>query len=92
MRELPTKGAQIDLLISRADKIIHLCEIKFSDGKFVITKEYEQHLRERLDIFRQVTQNTAGLVHTFITPHGVASGSHHSIVHSEITANDLFAE
>ncbi|MBR4902905.1 MAG: ATP-binding protein [Victivallales bacterium] len=91
-RELPTKGAQIDLIISRADKIIHLCEIKFSDGKFVITKEYEQHLRERLDIFRQVTQNTAGLVHTFITPQGVASGSHRSIVNSEITANDLFAE
>jgi AAA+ ATPase superfamily predicted ATPase len=91
-RELPTKGAQIDLLISRADKIIHLCEIKFSEGKFVITKEYEQHLRERLDIFRQVTQKNSGLVHTFITPQGIASGSHSSIVHSEITAGDLFTE
>ena len=56
---LPDHGAQIDLLISRADKIIHLCEIKFSEDPYVITKEYEQHLRERMAIFRQVTKTRA---------------------------------
>jgi hypothetical protein len=91
-QDLPEKGAQIDLLIARADKIVHLCEAKFSEGKYVITKEYEQHLRERLEIFRQVTRKNGGMVHTFITPQGVANGSHSSIVHSEVTADDLFAE
>ena len=89
--DLPQKGAQIDLLIARADKLVHLCEIKFADGQFRITSEYEQHLRERMEIFRQVTGITHGLVHTFITPCGVASGAHSSMVHSEVTAKELFA-
>ena len=85
-------GAQIDFLIERADKVTHLCECKFAVEKFNLTKEYEQHLRERLEIFRRVTKKTGSLVHTFITPFGVAQGKHHSIVHSEVTAKELFAE
>ena len=92
LHDLPTRGAQIDLLIARADKLIHLCEIKFTDGKYFITKEYEQRLRERMEIFRQITKTNSGLVHTFVTPFGVAEGSHHSIVHSEIIGQDLFAK
>ena len=88
--ELPEKGAQIDLLIVRADKMINLCEIKFSGEAFTITKELEEHLRERLSIFRQVTGNRYGVLHTFITPLGVAKGVHMSIVSSEVTADKLF--
>ncbi len=89
--ELPEKGAQIDLLIVRDDKMINLCEIKFSDGKFTITKEYEEHLRERLSIFRQVTHNNYGVLHTFITPYGIANGIHNSIVNAEVTAESLLS-
>ncbi|MBQ7179559.1 MAG: AAA family ATPase [Victivallales bacterium] len=88
---LPDKGAQVDLIIERMDRVIHLCEMKFSEGKFAITKEYEEHLRERLEIFRQVTRTKKALVHTFITPEGIAPGMHSAIVHSEVTATDLFA-
>ena len=91
-QDLPAQGAQIDLLIERADRIIHLCEIKFSEGRFSISKEYERHLRERMEIFRQVTQAKSALVHTFITPRGIAPGTHRGIVHSEVTAEGLFAE
>ncbi|MBP5641178.1 MAG: ATP-binding protein [Victivallales bacterium] len=90
--DLPSKGAQIDMLISRADKIIHLCEIKFSQGAFAISAEYRRHLDERMEIFRQVTGVRHGLVHTFITPEGLAKNMHSSNVHSEVTARDLFTE
>ncbi|MBR6371830.1 MAG: ATP-binding protein [Victivallales bacterium] len=86
---LPEHGAQIDLLISRADKIIHICEIKFSEDPYAITKEYEQHLRERMSIFRQVTKTRSALVHTFIATEGLAPGKHTSLVHSQITGRDL---
>ena len=33
-------GAQIDLLINRNDMVISLCEMKFSDAEFIITKDY----------------------------------------------------
>ena len=34
------QGAQIDMLIDRADKCINLCEMKFSSAAFEITKSY----------------------------------------------------
>ena len=89
-KDLPTKGAQVDMVISRADKIIHLCEIKFSQGPFSISSDYRQHLEERMEIFRQVTGTRHGLVHTFITPDGVAKNGNRCIVHSEVTARELF--
>lgn len=84
------KGAQIDLLIDRADRIINLCEMKFSVKPYRITSDYEQKLRERMDIFKTKTKTTKALAHTFITTFGVVDGKHHSIVDSEVTMNDLF--
>jgi hypothetical protein len=84
-------GAQIDLVIERADRIIHLCEIKFSKDKYVITKDYEDKLRERSSLFRLKTKTKKSLTNTFITTFGVANGKHHSIVDSEITMDNLFA-
>ena len=85
------KGAQIDLVIKRADKIIHLVEMKFCEIPYVIKKDYEQKLRERKALFMEMTDTTRGPVHTFITPMGVAPGAHSSIVHSQLTAANLFA-
>ena len=85
------KGAQIDLVIKRADKIIHLVEMKFSESPFVITKDYEQRLRDRKNLFMEVNKLQRGPVHTFITPMGIARGIHASLVHSQLTAKDLFA-
>lgn len=42
-------GAQIDMIIERADRIIHLCEMKFSEGVYHISQDYEKKLRERID-------------------------------------------
>ena len=83
-------GAQIDMIIERADRIIHLCEVKFSEDKYIITKDYEMKLRERAGIFNMITKNKKSLVHTFITTYGVVDGKHKSIVHSEVTMDDLF--
>ena len=85
------KGAQIDMVIKRADKIIHLVEMKFSEKPFIITKDYAARLQERKNLFMEVTKTLRGPVHTFITPLGLARGTHTSIVHSELTAKDLFA-
>jgi AAA+ ATPase superfamily predicted ATPase len=85
------KGAQIDLVIKRADKVIHLVEMKFSESPFIITKDYEQRLKDRKNLFMEVNKLQRGPVHTFITPMGIARGIHASLVHSQLTAKDLFA-
>lgn len=85
------KGAQVDLVIKRADRLTHLVEMKFCDGPFEISKDYEERLRVRRMTFSSVTGINHGLLDTFITPEGVKKTSHSSFVHSQLTAKDLFA-
>ena len=85
------KGAQIDLVIKRADKLIHLVEMKFSEKPYSITKDYAQRLNERKELFMEVAGISRGVVHTFVTPMGIAQGKHSTIVHSQLTTRDLFA-
>ena len=87
---LHSKGTQIDLLIDRSDRIINLCEMKFSVNQFRITDEYESTLLNRIEVFREQTKTTKTLVYTFVTARGVADGIHKSILNSEVTMNDLF--
>jgi hypothetical protein len=86
------RGSQIDLIIERADRISHLCEMKFSQGEFRITADYEERLRNRMTLFREKTKNKMSLVHTFVTAFGVANGKHSSLVHSEVTMDGLFLQ
>ena len=83
-------GAQIDMIIERADRMIHLCEMKFSRSAYNISADYEKRLRERMWLFDLKTKNKKPLVHTFITTFGLGVGKHHNIVHSEVTMDDLF--
>jgi len=85
-----SKGAQIDLIIDRADRMVNLCEMKFSQEPFVISNDYEQTLRDRMAIFRESTKCNKSFLNTFVTTMGVADGKHKSIVDSEVVMNDLF--
>ena len=81
---------QIDLVIDRIDRCIHLCEIKFTTESFTITKEYEMKLRDRMSLFRNSTKTNKSLFTTFITTFGINKGIHSGIVQSEIMLDDLF--
>ncbi len=84
------KGTQIDLVIDRADRIINLCEMKFSEGPYTITMDYEYKLRNRMTIFREETKTYKSLVTTLVTTYGVLRGIHSGIVQSEVVMDDLF--
>ncbi len=47
---------QIDLLIDTADSFINICEMKFYDAPFTITKDYANKLRIRIATFRKTTK------------------------------------
>jgi len=85
------KGAQVDLVIKRADKLTHLVEMKFCDGPYEIDKDYEERLCVRRATFASVTNIRNGLLDTFITPEGVKTNSHSSFVHSQLSSKELFA-
>ena len=85
-------GAQIDLLIDRRDQTINLCEMKFSQGEFEITKQYDERLRERAEMFRSVTKTRKALHQTFITTYGLKKNMYSGTVQSEVILDDLFVE
>lgn len=86
------KGAQIDLVIKRVDKMTHLCEMKFSEAPYVITKDYAERLLQRRQLFMEVSGETRGVVLTMVAPRGVKQNIHASHIHSEITVRELFAD
>lgn len=58
---------QIDLLIERADRLINLCECKFSAREFIIDKEYDRKLRERQAAFMEETKTHYATIMTLST-------------------------
>ena len=84
-------GAQVDLVIDRADQIIDLCEMKWSSVEFVIDKAYDRKLRERREAFLQETKTRKGARLVLVTPYGVRRNAYSDTVQAEVTAEDLFA-
>lgn len=82
--------AQIDLVLDRADRITHLCEMKFSTEEFIVTKQYAERLRYRMTLFRQATRTRHALINTLITTYGLARGIHAGVFTGCITLDDLF--
>ena len=50
------KGAQIDLVIVRADNVINLCEIKYTKGKYIVDSAYNEIIQNKKSRFIQETQ------------------------------------
>ena len=84
-------GAQIDMLIDRKDRIINVCEIKFSTKPFVITKAYAENLRNKMMVFRTETGTNKTLFLTIIAAYGVAVNQYSQLyVQDTLDMNALF--
>lgn len=83
-------GTQIDLLIDRSDRSISICEMKYCNGEYEISKAYDAHLIHRLKVFKKVTKTTKTLIPTFITPHGLYNNMYARKINRQVTGNDLF--
>jgi hypothetical protein len=85
------KGAQIDLLLDRADHCINVCEIKFSQAPFIITKKYASELQNKLQVFRQNMKERKALLLTMVTTYGVAENEYKAqLIDNEVTMEALF--
>jgi uncharacterized protein len=84
-------GAQIDLIIDRADQIIHLCEAKFTKDNYAITNDYAARLRLKKSIFKQATQTKKALFTTLLTTYPALQNKYYlEEIDSEITMDKLF--
>lgn len=90
--EVSGKKTQIDLIIERADSMINVCEIKYSDGLFCLKKNEAEKIRLRCDSFAQQTNTRCGILPVLITTNGSTSNSYDAEISAHIVLNDLFAE
>jgi uncharacterized protein len=88
-KEMP--GAQIDMIIDRADQAINLCEAKFTKDNFVITKNYAAQLKLKKSVFRQATQTKKATFTTLLTTFPAIKNQYYlGEIDSEITMEKLF--
>lgn len=84
-------GAQIDMIIDRADNTINLCEAKFTKNNFVITKTYAAQLKLKKTIFRQVSQTKKATFTTLLTTYPAIKNNYYlDEIENEITMDKLF--
>ena len=84
------KGAQIDLIISRKDGIINLCEMKYTNDKYALDSDEYSRIQNRIAQF----QNEANVKHaihvTLIAGNGYKKNKYSNIIQNVITGDDLF--
>ena len=84
-------GAQIDMIIDRADNTINLCEAKFTKDNFTVTKKYAAQLKLKKTIFRQVSQTKKATFTTLLTTYPAIKNNYYlDEIENEITMDKLF--
>lgn len=85
------EGAQIDLIFDREDGVVTLCEIKYSDKKFVMEKGVSKKLAEKMDVFEKHFPTTKQIFFAMITTEGIKHTVwSEEVVQDEVLLDDLF--
>lgn len=85
------EGIQIDLLIDRADNVINLCEVKFYNEEFIISKSDAENLRKKKSIFKHVTKTKKQIFVTLLTTFGIHQNKNSiGLIDQVLTVDDLF--
>lgn len=86
-----TGGAQIDMLLDRADHCINLCEMKFSEMHFTISKKYAAELDRKVQVFREQTGTRKSIFLTMVSSYGTVENEYYlGRVVTQLTMADLF--
>ena len=84
-------GAQIDLLIYRADHCINLCEMKFSKSDYTLTAADAKALQHKILAYQNATKTNNTIFTTLITPHGLTSNNwSDQYIDNVVTLTQLF--
>ncbi|MBQ9475993.1 MAG: ATP-binding protein [Bacteroidales bacterium] len=83
-------GAQVDLIIERDDRIINLCEIKYtSSEEYELDADERQKIANRLACFKKNTRTKFGIIPTLITTYGLKKNKHSGFFPQVVTMYDL---
>ena len=77
-------------MITSADKVINICEMKWWDGPFTISRKYREALEVKIDSFRSRLETRRTLHLVMATTFGLRHNEFSGIVQNEVTMHDLF--
>lgn len=89
-KEDDAQGTQIDLLISRNDNVVNMCEIKYYIGSFKVDKDYYAKILRRQSILAEKVSPKASIHSTLITTFGLINNEYSSAFVNTVTMDDLF--
>ena len=84
-------AAQIDIIIDRADGLITICEVKYSQTKYSVSKSEYDKLLNRIEAFSSETNSVKGIQTVLITTQGLKSNTYSGISDYSISMNDIFS-
>ena len=85
-----TDGAQIDLVIERADGMTNLCEMKFTDHPFSMTAQDEETLLHKRRVYQEETGTHQALKLILISASGIKGVKYTEQISRVLTLDDLF--
>lgn len=84
-------GAQIDLIFDREDGCIMLCEIKYNDKPYIVTKEFVKQLKRKEAVYRKKAKSKKQIFWVLIAANGASENQYlKDTIHHVITLKDLF--
>lgn len=87
-----TPGAQIDLIIDRADGIVTICEIKYGKTEYSLPRKEYDKIQNRIECFVRETHCRKGIQTVIITTMGLKPHGYADVASKSITLDDLFCE
>ena len=87
------KGAQIDLVLDRADSVINLIEMKFHNEVYSLSKSYAEQLNHKKSVFKKSTKTKKHLSWAMITAFGFKPNQHSlGLIDNHLTMDVLFED
>ena len=87
--EYDGERVQIDLVIDRADGIIDICEIKYSDTEYRLTQEEYFKIIDRVETFKRVTGTQKTVHPVLVTVFGTNRGEYSGMIDFKIMLKDF---
>ena len=85
------EGAQVDLLIDRMDNAISICEVKFYNDEYALTKEETDNIRRKRRVFRQVSRTRKQIFMVLITTFDLVDNKYSlELIDNKINMDKLF--
>jgi len=84
------EGSQIDLIIERKDGIVNMCEMKFYNDEFTVTKSYERTIVGRYNRLTEMIPKRHIANPVLITTFGLTYNEHFGTFKNVITIDNLF--